>query len=134
VTLHGLFPRIFVLGPPAPPIAYAFGVQLRKSLPYVDYLICNEAEAEVWVNASGLPVPKIFPPSPGLSPNNNRHSIPPATACCRFYLIELTALRTSRSAGPLKDFGLGSSLPTLGIDGGILSSIPRDEYLLTMSS
>jgi len=131
VTLHGLFPRIFVLGPPAPPIAHAFGVQLRKSLPYVDYLICNEAEAKVWVSASGLPVPKILPPSSGLSPNN-RHPIPPATACCQFYLIEFTALRTSRSAGPLKDSRFGSSLPTFGIDGEILSFVPRDEYLLTM--
>jgi len=65
----------------------------------------------------------------GLSPNN-RHPIPPAIVCCQFYLVEFVVLEC---LVPRKT-RFGSSLPTLGIDGEIHSSIPRDEYLLTMGS
>ena len=113
--------------------SHSFGVQLQKTLPYIGFLICDEAEAEVWASASDLLAPRALPAVTGAlaqQPTSN----PTATACCQFYPIDFTALRTSRSAGPLKDFRFGSSLPTLGIDGEIVSSVPRDEYLLTTGS
>ena len=58
MTLHALFPQIFVLNLSAPFIAQFFGAQLQKILPYIDYLIGNEAEAEAWASANGLPDPK----------------------------------------------------------------------------
>ena len=61
VTLHGLFPQIFVLNLSAPFIPQFFGAQLQKILPYIDYLIGNEAEAEAWASANGLPDPKDLP-------------------------------------------------------------------------
>jgi len=61
VTLHGLFAQIFVLNLSAPFIPEIFGAQLEKVLPYVDYLIGNEAEAEAWASANGLPDPKDLP-------------------------------------------------------------------------
>lgn len=50
--------QIFVLNLSAPFIAQFFGAQLQKILPYIDYLIGNEAEAEAWASANGLPDPK----------------------------------------------------------------------------
>ena len=61
MALHGLFPQIFVLNLSAPLIPQLFGAQLQKVLPYVDYLIGNEAEAEAWASANGLPDPKDLP-------------------------------------------------------------------------
>jgi len=53
--------KIFVLNLSAPFIPQFFGAQLQKILPYVDYLIGNEAEAEAWASANGLPDPKDIP-------------------------------------------------------------------------
>jgi len=53
--------KIFVLNLSAPFIAQFFGAQLQKILPYIDYLIGNEAEAEAWASANGLPDPKDIP-------------------------------------------------------------------------
>jgi len=58
-----LFPRILVLGPPAS-IAYSFGVQLQKTLPYIGFLVCNEAEAEVPASASDLLPPGALAQQP----------------------------------------------------------------------
>jgi len=62
VSLHGRSsPQIFILNLSAPFIAQFFGAQLQKILPYIDYLIGNEAEAEAWASANGLPDPKDLP-------------------------------------------------------------------------
>jgi len=53
--------KIFVLNLSAPFIPQFFGAQLQKILPYIDYLIGNEAEAEAWASANGLPDPKDLP-------------------------------------------------------------------------
>jgi len=53
--------KIFVLNLSAPFIAQCFNDQLQKILPYIDYLIGNEAEAEAWASANGLPDPKDLP-------------------------------------------------------------------------
>jgi len=53
--------KIFVLNLSAPFIAQFFGAQLQKILPYIDYIIGNEAEAEAWASANGLPDPKDLP-------------------------------------------------------------------------
>lgn len=58
---HGLFPQIFVLNLSAPFIAQFCAAQLQKILPYIDYLIGNESEAEAWASANGLPDPKDLP-------------------------------------------------------------------------
>jgi len=58
MTSRERFPQIFVLNLSAPFIAQFFGDQLQKILPYIDYLIGNEAEAEAWASANGLPDPK----------------------------------------------------------------------------
>ena len=39
----------------APFIAQFFGAQLSQILPYTDVVIANEAEAEAWASANGLP-------------------------------------------------------------------------------
>jgi adenosine kinase len=41
----------------APFIAQFFKVQLETIMPYADYIICNESEAEAWGGAAGLPEP-----------------------------------------------------------------------------
>ena len=61
MTSHGRFPQIFVLNLSAPFIVQFFSAQLQKILPYIDYLIGNEAEAEAWASANGLPDPKDLP-------------------------------------------------------------------------
>jgi len=53
--------KIFVLNLSAPFIAQFFDAQLQTILPYIDYLIGNEAEAEAWASANGLPDPKDMP-------------------------------------------------------------------------
>lgn len=52
------FRQIFVLNLSAPFIAQFFKSQLEAILPHIDYLIGNEAEAEAWAAANGLPEPK----------------------------------------------------------------------------
>ena len=47
--------QIFVLNLSAPFIPQFFAVQLQQIMPYVDILIGNEAEAEAWGSATGLP-------------------------------------------------------------------------------
>ena len=74
MTLHGIFPRILVLGPSGPFIAHPFGVQPQKSHPYIGFLICNEAEAEVWASTSDLLAPRTLPAvagTPAQQPTSN---------------------------------------------------------------
>ncbi|KAI0352275.1 adenosine kinase [Trametes cingulata] len=47
--------KIFVLNLSAPFIPQFFAVQLQQILPYCDVIIGNEAEAEAWASATGLP-------------------------------------------------------------------------------
>jgi len=47
--------KVFALNLSAPFIAQFFGAQLQQVMPYIDILIGNEAEAEAWANANGLP-------------------------------------------------------------------------------
>ncbi|KAM5539341.1 hypothetical protein V8D89_006975 [Ganoderma adspersum] len=47
--------KIFVLNLSAPFIPQFFAVQLQQIMPYVDIIIGNEAEAEAWASANGLP-------------------------------------------------------------------------------
>ncbi|KAI0801407.1 adenosine kinase [Fomes fomentarius] len=47
--------KIFVLNLSAPFIPQFFAVQLQQILPYVDVVIGNEAEAEAWGSANGVP-------------------------------------------------------------------------------
>ena len=61
MSLCGRFPQIFVLNLSAPYVVQFFGAQLQKILPYIDYIIGNEAEAEAWASANGLPDPKDIP-------------------------------------------------------------------------
>jgi adenosine kinase len=58
MNLSGWFYQTFVLNLSAPFIAQFFNVQLQKILPYIDFLIGNEAEAETWASANGLADPK----------------------------------------------------------------------------
>lgn len=58
---HVRFSQIFVLNLSAPFICQFFGAQIQKILPYTDYLIGNEAEAEAWASANGLSDPKDLP-------------------------------------------------------------------------
>ncbi|KAF4611957.1 hypothetical protein D9613_004301 [Agrocybe pediades] len=51
----------FVLNISAPFIAQFFGAQLKEILPYTDIVIGNEAEAEAYATANGLPDPKDLP-------------------------------------------------------------------------
>ena len=41
--------------------SHSFGVQLQKTLPYIGFPICDEAEAEVWASASDLLAPRALP-------------------------------------------------------------------------
>jgi adenosine kinase len=50
--------KVFALNFSAPFIAQFFTDQVQQVMPYVDILIGNEAEAEAWANAVGLPDPK----------------------------------------------------------------------------
>ncbi|KZT01150.1 adenosine kinase [Laetiporus sulphureus 93-53] len=47
--------KVFVLNLSAPFIPQFFQVQLQQIIPYCDIIIGNEAEAEAWASASGLP-------------------------------------------------------------------------------
>jgi adenosine kinase len=53
--------KTFILNLSAPFIAQFFTSQLKEVLPYTDILIGNEAEAEAWAVANGLPDPKDLP-------------------------------------------------------------------------
>ncbi|KAH6874980.1 adenosine kinase [Coprinopsis sp. MPI-PUGE-AT-0042] len=50
--------KTFILNLSAPFIAQFFGSQLQQVLPHTDVVIGNEAEAEAWGAANGLPDPK----------------------------------------------------------------------------
>jgi len=47
--------KIFVLNLSAPFIPSFFQVQLQQVIPYVDYVLGNESEAEAWAEATGQP-------------------------------------------------------------------------------
>ncbi|OJT08322.1 Adenosine kinase [Trametes pubescens] len=47
--------KIFVLNLSAPFIPQFFAVQLQQIMPYCDIIVGNEAEAEAWASATGLP-------------------------------------------------------------------------------
>ncbi|KAH8094702.1 Ribokinase-like protein [Cristinia sonorae] len=47
--------KVSVINLSAPFIAQFFGVQLQQVLPYIDFVIGNESEAEAWASANGLP-------------------------------------------------------------------------------
>ena len=56
-----------------------FGAQIQKALPYVDYIIGNEAEAEAWASANDLPDPsdihaiaKALAQQPKFNPTRDR--------------------------------------------------------------
>lgn len=53
-----MFPQTFALNLSAPFIPQFFKTQLEQVIPLCDIIIGNEAEAEAWANASGLPDPK----------------------------------------------------------------------------
>ncbi|KAF9488665.1 Ribokinase-like protein [Pleurotus eryngii] len=53
--------KTFALNFSAPFIPQFFGTQLQQVLPYCDIIICNEAEAEAYATANGLPDPKDLP-------------------------------------------------------------------------
>jgi len=42
-------------------MAQLYGTQIQKVLPYVDYVIGNEGEAEAWASVNGLPDPRDIP-------------------------------------------------------------------------
>ncbi|KAJ7272998.1 Ribokinase-like protein [Mycena rebaudengoi] len=50
--------KVFVMNFSAPFIPSLFGSQLKEVIPYTDILIGNEAEAEAYATANGLPEPK----------------------------------------------------------------------------
>lgn len=50
--------KVVALNLSAPFIAQFFKVQLETIIPYADYIIGNESEAEAWASASGLADPK----------------------------------------------------------------------------
>ncbi|KAJ7664913.1 Ribokinase-like protein [Mycena rosella] len=50
--------KVFALNFSAPFIPQFFGTQLQRILPYTDIVIGNEAEAEAWAGANGIPEPK----------------------------------------------------------------------------
>ena len=110
-------------------VAHFFGLQLQKTLPYIDYLTCNEAE--VWAGASGLPGPKDIP-IVAKAPPNKQNPVPLAivlSAVLSSYakqilrgdglqyqkIRNLRTLKKRRSAGPLKNFRFGNSLPAFGM-------------------
>ncbi|KAJ3554033.1 hypothetical protein NM688_g3312 [Phlebia brevispora] len=47
--------KVFALNLSAPFIPQFFGIQLQQIIPYCDIIIGNEAEAEAWASATGLP-------------------------------------------------------------------------------
>ncbi|KII94226.1 hypothetical protein PLICRDRAFT_171891 [Plicaturopsis crispa FD-325 SS-3] len=53
--------KVFALNLSAPFIPQFFGAQLQQVLPYTDIVIGNEAEAESWASATGLPDTKSLP-------------------------------------------------------------------------
>ncbi|KAF7302893.1 hypothetical protein MKEN_01251600 [Mycena kentingensis (nom. inval.)] len=53
--------KVFAINFSAPFIPQFFGAQLQQIMPFVDILIGNEAEAEAWASANGLPDPKDIP-------------------------------------------------------------------------
>ncbi|KAI0030442.1 Ribokinase-like protein [Vararia minispora EC-137] len=53
--------KVFILNLSAPFIPQFFKVQLEQVLPFVDIVICNEAEAEAYAGATGLPSTKDMP-------------------------------------------------------------------------
>ncbi|KAF8216301.1 Ribokinase-like protein [Mycena galopus ATCC 62051] len=53
--------KVFAINFSAPFIPQFFGSQLQQILPYCDIIIGNEAEAETWATANGLPNPKDIP-------------------------------------------------------------------------
>ncbi|GJJ15741.1 hypothetical protein Clacol_010019 [Clathrus columnatus] len=53
--------KVFVINLSAPFIPQFFKAQLDSLLPYCDIVIGNEAEAEAYANAQGLPEPKNLP-------------------------------------------------------------------------
>ncbi|KAJ7757572.1 Ribokinase-like protein [Mycena metata] len=50
--------KVFAINFSAPFIPQFFGSQLQQIMPYCDIVIGNEAEAEAWAAANGLPEPK----------------------------------------------------------------------------
>ena len=52
------FIKIFALNLSAPFIPLSFTTELQQVMPFCDIIIGNEAEAEAWASASGLPDPK----------------------------------------------------------------------------
>lgn len=55
------FSQTVILNLSAPFIPQYFGAQLQQVIPYCDIIICNEAEAESWASANGVPNPKDLP-------------------------------------------------------------------------
>jgi adenosine kinase len=53
--------QVFALNFSAPFIPQFFGSQLQQIIPHCDIIIGNEAEAEAWAGANGLPEPKNVP-------------------------------------------------------------------------
>ncbi|KAJ7146342.1 carbohydrate kinase PfkB [Mycena epipterygia] len=53
--------KVFALNFSAPFIPQFFGSQLQQIIPHCDIIIGNEAEAEAWASATGLPEPKNIP-------------------------------------------------------------------------
>jgi len=53
--------KVFALNFSAPFIPQFFGTQLQQIIPHTDIVIGNEAEAEAWASANGLPEPKNIP-------------------------------------------------------------------------
>jgi adenosine kinase len=53
--------QVFAINFSAPFIPQFFGTQLQQIIPYCDIIIGNEAEAEAWATANGLPEPKDIP-------------------------------------------------------------------------
>jgi len=53
--------KTFILNLSAPFIPQFFGAQLQQIIPFCDFIIGNEAEAESWASANGLSEPKNLP-------------------------------------------------------------------------
>jgi len=53
--------KIFALNLSAPFIPQFFAPQLQQVMPFCDIILGNEAEAEAWASANGLPDPKDLP-------------------------------------------------------------------------
>ncbi|KAF9004915.1 Ribokinase-like protein [Hymenopellis radicata] len=66
--------KVSVINFSAPFLAQFFSSALQSVLPYIDIVICNEAEAEAWANATGLPNPtdlKAVAKAIAMLPKNN---------------------------------------------------------------